>query len=419
MLNERDMRNHDKLEDEMADFEGLRTTIDPLDFIKVVDVESDLNYVVRKDTCEVVSFHPKVWDKLVPKATKEIIGVKPVKFKYNPFELGAIVNVDWLGASIKELNSYIPPKWRKKQKPETVECPKKIDMFMRHLFPHDESREFVYSWIYNALMFRCETYLVLNGAKGTGKGVFCEILKMVMGKEHYTLAPDGSLDSQFNSFIHQMRLVVFDEFTIDKKGHTRLKRFANNLQNIELKGVDARKAEKIYCSYVVSNNGRSDTYLESDDRRFSVPEITDVPLKDVMTLDEIEQFANEIESDEDLAIVFGNFLLDNYGNKYKPHSVFKSDSFFNIVESSLREWQKYISQELSKGEALSVVKLRKDYRRIAKGTSSSFPTSNDKINDFLINYRYRGDFLIGKLEDGFIYPTEEFLKLHEGFDELL
>lgn len=67
-------------------------------------------------------------------------------------------------ANVYEVNRYVTPEWRKEEKKGKL--PKEIDQLMRHLFPSDTCREFVYTWIYHSLTSRCGTYLYLCGGQG-------------------------------------------------------------------------------------------------------------------------------------------------------------------------------------------------------------------------------------------------------------
>jgi len=269
---------------------------------------------------------------------------------------------------------------------EVVEdLPEEIQKFFGHLFIDPDSLNYVLDWMYYMLTSRMEVALVLNGAKGVGKGIFGTLLKSLVGTSNYKKARVNMLDTNFNSDFMDTRLMEFDELKITKKRVNHLKLYFNDELSLEVKGVDGGVKMKNHNSFYISANGASDLYIESDDRRFSVVKVTDRSLLKVFTPGEINDLICRLSSSEsDILLQTGRYIL-NRGTKldYGKINPYRTDRFFELVENSLAGWQKYIIQKTATNTPISSV--RKFYDR--KKTKYPFPESDTPVIDFLRNYR--------------------------------
>jgi len=387
---------------------------------EVPEVSLEVQYIplVNIITNETILMYPKdkvisemsyeAWTRSLGKEEKMMMeqSIQLAKFIYDPYDISTLVPMSFDGGELLKINLYLPPKWREKENNYNEEIPESIETILRHLFVGN-SYEYVLDWLYHTLINRNETYLVLNGAKGVGKGIFSSITKMLVGQENYIEAPDSLLDTQFNSALDKKRVIVFDEFVVKKGDHTKLKRYINKYQNIEKKGKDADKSTEIFNSYIISNNDESDMYLESDDRRFSVVDLTETNLTKLMTEEEISELVKEIEDNEDLAREFGYFIYNRGEVKYSRFHAYKGEKYDRLVMSSLKTWQKLIVEKLLEGEdMLELKRLRKEAK---KAGNNFFPTHTTKIVDFLKNFRQE-DERLGELvkEEGDWYIKSFF-----------
>jgi len=353
----------------------------------------------------------KTWEQCVtPDEQKAILATRRVAvFEYNPYSLRPHNMVEFEGEERLQINIHIPPNWRLEEPLPEAKCPELIEKLLKHLFPDEKCLEYVKNWMYLSLVERNESYLVLNGTKGIGKGVFCSLLDALVGQENFVEAPDSLLSSHFNSALDRNRIVLFDEFMVEKKQHNKLKRYINRFQNIERKGFDADKSKEIFNSYIISNNDVADMFLESNDRRFSVPDITERPLLEVMSMEEVDSLVLGMKEDEDLIRQFGNWVLHSCASEnFDKVSIWKGERFFRLVYSSLYMWQKFLVDTVLEGKEsfLSLEGLSKGYRKSARDSGagrSAFPRHIEKIEDFLKNYRQKGINVLGELvveEDG-------------------
>lgn len=377
-------------------------------YIPAVDVETSNKLLINSKTSEVSRIKYEVWFDALPVEQKQMVPevTRYSIFKYDPYDISTMNMIPYENFNILKINLYSPPAWRLSDQPETQECPELIWRFLCHLFPSPKSRNYVLDWCYWALVKRQETYLVLNGAKGIGKGLFQKLLRMLVGRDNYAEAPEGLLDSQFNSVLDKKRIIVFDELKVDKERHTRLKRYINKFQNIEKKGMDADKSIETFNSFVIANNDEKDMYIEYDDRRFSVMDMTDKGLYESMDKEEVAELDRLIEEeDADLAFAFGYFIY-NRGYKYHDEfSIYKGDKFYKLAHSSLAAWKKLLLDKIliDKESHINIERLRKLDK--ANNPRSQFPKDMQRIQDFVTNYRHNGTEVLGTLyqEDGDLY----------------
>lgn len=316
-------------------------------------------------------------------------------FEYDPQNISPIYPIKFEGQDFNRVNTYVAPEWRKLDVEYSKTMPTVFSEFLKHLFPDVESRRFVLSWMRNVILTKAETVLILNGAKGTGKNVFSDFLKELVGAENFGRAKTSLIKKEFNAMLEDKRLIVFDEIKIDKKGHTYLKDACNNEHNIEKKGKDANNLTPTYYSILACNNDSSDVYLEPDDRRFSTPNITDKTLKSVFSKSKIRELIS-LQTNPLAIKEIGEFIINYKHDVYSDQFyAFKPEKFYSLVSSSLYGWQQKIMEELrSYTKPINIAHLRED----AREDGIMFPSTANKIENFLQNYLHRGEFRVGYLE---------------------
>lgn len=392
-------------------------SFDFTDLIPFVSVDRDNQITfVHAVTREIVPASFKNYEKFIPRGLQKdpIFGV--IRFDpYNPEKLRKTMH---LNQSVNHINTYQTPSWqfpRKLTTPEIKEyakLPTIIDKFFNTLFPSVESREFVYDWLHFAITKRCETYLVLNGAKGIGKGLFNEHLcAKLMGEKNHMIAQPSALDSNFNAMLVDRRMIVLDEMPInDQDKIAKLKRYINQNQGIEFKGVDVGETVITYNSFVISSNNLRDMLIEWDDRRFSVMDLTEEKLSESWSVEEIEDLISAM-ADEGVMRNFGYWLMYRApkGNEF---AVFKGNHFWKLCYVSLPEWSKCMVDEISSGmyDTIDDETLKMKYRE--RGSKFPFP-QNAKVEDFIKSYRHMGKSSLGTFEktenNGFIITVSDAL----------
>lgn len=360
------------------------------------------------------------------KNNRDTARIEPIKarIEFNPYSPKQIdYRKDHYGRPCNFLNTYKKPAWQYERElllseVATFRPPQVFTDFMCHLFPDKECRTYVLDWLHYALTDRCETYLVLNGAKGIGKNLFSENLcKPLMGTHNHKIAQPSALESNFNALLKECRMIVFDEFRIDTPEKVnKLKRYVNEEQMIERKGIDVSETTKTYNSFIISNNDMADMKISWDDRRFSVADLTKAKLADAWTTSKINELLHCLRDDEHMRNI-GYFLMYRKP-KYTKFDAYKKRHFYDLCYSSFAEWQKcIIDMAVSKGyREITHADLKKEYRKRTEVTR--LPTFA-KIKDFVENYRHDGEYSLGeafKVTGGDIWSivlSEKFAALEE------
>jgi hypothetical protein len=368
-------------------------------FISIEDANKKMFF--NKITGEICELDYKTYEITVDKDFRR----PPIRaiIDFNPYRPENIFRAESkYGQECTHINTYKCPEWQLSRELTIAErekyknVPSIIDSFMRHLFPDDDCRNYVYDWLHHALTKRCETYLVLNGAKGIGKGIFTDhICKALIGKNNHKLAPPGGLESNFNSILENCRMIIFDEFKIDDDEKiNKLKRYINTDQMIEHKGQDVSKTITTYNSFIISSNSLSDIKIAWDDRRFSVVDISETKLDEKWSKDDIKELIESInEEDSNIMRDFGYWLLYRKpeGNEF---AAYKGSHFYKLCYSSLPEWSRLVIDEVTSGvyEVLDDVTLRLCYKD--RNPLGRFPQVH-KVEDFLKNYKHEGKYYLG------------------------
>jgi len=345
------------------------------------------------------------------------------RIEFNPYHPEPLTHRnDFYGRPCNFLNTYKKPAWQERKQLSKEEIgqyafPQLFIDFMLHLFPTKECRTFVLDWLHFALTDRCETYLVLNGAKGIGKNLFSEMLcKPLMGDNNHKVAQPSALTSDFNALLRDSRMIVMDEFRIDTPEKiNKLKRYVNEEQMIERKGVDVDSTTKTYNSFIISNNDQADMKISWDDRRFSVADMTSKKINEAWSKEKMASFV-DMCSDMDAIKNIGYCLMYRQPTHSK-FDAYKGSHFYALCYSSFSEWQRIIVdlactrhyREITNSE------LRKEYRR---RTETNKLPGTARIKDFVQNYRHDGLHSLGdfvkRANDVWVIELSEEFRSQEG-----
>lgn len=368
--------------------------------------KSDQRFIYNTVTREVSDLDFENWLRMHPPSEREalVANVRIARIVYNPYSMEPYWSEMVKGVGkVAHVNTHSTPLWRD-VKIDNPECPDDIKEFLVHLFPIKKDRDYVIYWLRASIIDRNETYLVLNGAKGLGKNVLVEsILMPLVGESNFKVAPESLLNGNFNAVLRNSRAIFMDEVKMDsKEQRQKLKRYINTNQTIENKGKDADKTEETFASFVIANNDIGDVNIEYDDRRFSVPTLTAVPLKKIWSTSKINSFANKYKDEDGAIAQFGHWLLNtDIGTEYDRNSVLTSDHFYKLVYESLKEWQKVVCEVIfSKDKSeYTIVDFKKKYGEIyGREEKSKFRAGHKRLADFLKNYRHDGEDLLGTVE---------------------
>jgi hypothetical protein len=260
-------------------------------------------------------------------------------------------------------NRYEAPDWRRNvflgdaAPPEVTALPHVAEEFLRHLVSNDEgSLSFLLDWMATSLVSRNPTYLVAIGAQGIGKGLLGQILHKLHGDGNYIKVRDEVLKRQFNGQLQNKTLVHIDEVALSGTDqHNRLKDFANETIEIEAKGKDALVVQN-YASIYISSNHLDAVEIEAGDRRFSIIELTNIPIKDTGLLQKVAELLS-VQTISGL----GWYLL-NRTVRNNMNNPFRSERFQSVREAGLSEWESYLFDkwDSQQGYRISIQRLKKE-----------------------------------------------------------
>lgn len=373
-----------------------------------------------KTTSSITNLDYETYSKIMDKDRRILPLAAAVEF--NPYRPEQIYIDTKYNKQFTHINLYKRPEWQETRSLSEVEknkwiaLPEIVDKFFMHLFPSEHCRNFVFDWLHFSLTSRCETYLVMNGAKGIGKNVLSNtICQALLGKNNHKVAHYNAIDNNFNSILADSRMIVFDEFKlIEDEDINKLKRYANAEQMIERKGKDVGETEMTYNSYIICNNSVTDIRIAWDDRRFSVVDMTTSKLEDVWTKLEVNDLLDAFsDPTSDTVKQFGYWLLyrNPSGDEF---TCYKGEHFYKLCYASMPEWAKLVIDEVTSGKAgyYEEADLRLMFKE-RTGGMHKFP-NKAKVKDFLDNYKHNGQHYLGEISSDertyYIQVNKIFLK---------
>lgn len=263
-----------------------------------------------------------------------------------------IIKVDFVydpnkrsGLTTEFFNEYMTPKWR--LKPETIEeLPDLYVDFFDHLTENEDSdKSYILDWLsYSLFPMEYEPFLCLIGKKGIGKGLLSDIIKGLHGEDNMTCTGQRILSGHFNAQLINKTMIYLDEIRLKNDDQMNvLKLLINNSIEVEGKKKDAKNITN-HASVLITSNNFDIFTITKDERRFSIPFITNIDLMNSDTLmgkyGEVDKFYKACVSPDNIGKL-GNYLLFHYANlvKRKMSYPFKSTRTFDVISASLKEWE--------------------------------------------------------------------------------
>jgi len=402
--------------------------------LPVINLEEDDQVVMLNPDTKLQSVQKfKALVKSVGVKSDEILPyVRKGIFRFCPFGLPDTKELD-SGETVDLFNSYISPKWRlNKRRPGPIPNPDKLfTQFMKHLFPINEEREYIYDWIACMLKYRNEVALVCVGVRGNGKGTFQEILCSLVGAGNAERLPKNFLETHFNDQMARGQLKILDDTPIRSpaadngaNSYDNFKRLQNFKITVEGKGRDPIPNIENYNSFLVCANSLKSVYVEYDERKMFIPTMGDQMLEDIWTTEKIIAFREEITNPDselisDLGHYFLNRKIDENKMLQKPPL---TEKFWDCVATHLGADKRHVLNKAMRGD-IRVRMGREDL--LLPGSKMGSQT----MVDFLTDFKWKGQKLVNKVEsreDNFeVMETNLFWRpaekeaLENGFEELL
>jgi len=151
---------------------------------------------------------------------------------------------------------------------------------LQRLIPNRKARRYFLRWIAHAVKHpgsKIRTAIVLWGlTHGSGKNLLIETIGSLFQADHFVVIGQAQLESTFNGWLLDKVLVLGDEVSsLDKRSQTnRLKAWVTGPTFIcNEKGIKERIAEN-HANFIFVSNHFDALFLEDQDRRFFVCEVT-------------------------------------------------------------------------------------------------------------------------------------------------
>lgn len=191
----------------------------------------------------------------------------------------------------KTINTFIPSKWMLTPKTDEVISPAAefplINDFLSYLLGNDGiPLSKIYNWIGAAFKLRekLTTSLVIVGTQGAGKSTFIElIMGNLLGAQNFIVAGDREIESDYNEFIANKLLVVFNELSsindMKKRNAGKLKGIISDEKILINKKF--RDTEEILntANLIFMANPKAIVLVEGDDRRYHTITVPSVNLR--------------------------------------------------------------------------------------------------------------------------------------------
>lgn len=373
----------------------------------VSSLEDDNVFLINTDTQVVMEVNYKSFLRGLDIAERKLVqnsAMPLANFYFDPYNPETKVEKRTMedGEDAIFINTYRAPTWLKgSDSCETM--PKILEEFINHLLPSKKQRTYCLQWMAEAMFGKNETYLVLNGDKGVGKNTIYEILKAVIAPRYSVTAPASLTTSHFNSVLLDKRLILLDEYKITRANHLFLKKIINKNQTIEKKGVDADKEVETYNSFMVFHNSVSDMYVEKDDRRFSVLDLTHKNLTDIWTPDYIHELMIDLnDPNSEFTKEVGQYLLHVHETQeFNNVTPYKGNKFHEIVEYHMPTWLQIVVAMVENGEVKNgAISFKKEIeKRLANEMmgKKKIQWRKSTLQKTLKEYRYKDQWVLGEI----------------------
>lgn len=212
----------------------------------------------------------------------------------------------------RRINLFVLSRYFREAKPQKKPfIPKTINKVLRHMLAHDEATiEHFINWLAFIVQFRerPSTAWVMYGTEGTGKGTFCsKVLRPILGLNQTAMRPGAQLASEYNNFLKDNILVVFDEAHVaemrdSEEIHAKLRNWITE-PTVSLRMMYANPQEITNnASFILLSNQPDVIHLQKKDRRWNIApfqdkkiELTDEEVRDLIP-EELQDFANFLMS---------------------------------------------------------------------------------------------------------------------------
>jgi len=305
------------------------------------------------------------------------------------------------GEKIAVLNTYVPPLWVSRTPTDPSRIPPLLEKFFKHLLPEEKSLMYFFGWMQHAIVSRNDTILCMIGEKGVGKSIASNIVAKGTGNSFKS--DDAFLKEKFTaSELNGNKLLILDEVTVNDKAKEKLKRVTNSEVKSEAKGGDPETIRN-FVSFIITNNHLDGMKLESDDRRFSIIELTTTPLLKVMSEEEVSEIGRlsdapiDEEPCENTVNFFHWLMRQDFSEHFDNNKPFKGKYYHEIVYKSLPQSQKTLVDLIMANpwEEMSLQSFKKKAESMLQ--VKNIRCNMDDMQKFLSVFRYDGKYKVAEV----------------------
>jgi hypothetical protein len=253
--------------------------------------------------------------------------------------------------------------------------------FLKFFLSNDDaSIDYALQWMSISLRERNLTFLTLLASQGSGKGTLTRLLELIHGEKNAKQIKAESINARFNSFLAGATLLTINEITkLNNLQLDSIKLLNEGTLQIENKGVDKMRHIENHLNVIISSNNLDALKITSDDRRYSIIEVSDEKLQN--RFPNLKDFRDELYCDETIA-QFAAFLWHRPYEEKTVYTPFKSKANETLIESMRREpYQEELEGRLV-DEFKGFVLLASDLAKFIKANNIDRNVSANKIKSY-------------------------------------
>ena len=223
--------------------------------------------------------------------------------------------------------------------------------------------EYFIKWLANTFQRptkRSEIMIILKGRKGIGKSDLCELVKMMIGKEHFFQSSDpaNEIFGKFNETLDRKTFVNIDEPTgLDNEANIEKMKGAITCKDLNIKRKFCDTESNIaYQNYFMTlNHENTGIHITADNRRFAMFESNTMGYKD----DEYLPFYNAIRN-PNAQVLFYRYLMTEVnleGFLFNRDTIPKTDFLKRSMLNNIPNYHSYMEQFILGDQTKSVAKF--------------------------------------------------------------